>query len=108
MGAFEDFVARIHNTDTMQELVRSLDNEPARLLQRICARYEETGRPVPDHYLQLTGFFGEMMLHVLVRAGLIQLHSGERGALHHYEPTLEGLELSRRMREENESTSGAF
>lgn len=100
MTAFDDFVSKIHSTDTMQELVRSLDHEPARLLLRICARYEETGRPVPDHYLQLTGFFGETMLRVLVRASLILRHAGGRGALHLYEPTPEGLELCRGMREE--------
>jgi len=100
MSAFEDFVERIHTTDTMQELVRSLDHEPARLLLRICARYEETGRPVADHYLQLTGFFGETMLRVLVRAGLVLRHAGGRGALHLYEPTSDGLELCRRMRQE--------
>lgn len=100
MGAFDDFVARIHGTETMQELVRSLDHEPARLLQRICARYDETGRAVPDHYLQLTGFFGETMLRVLVRAGLVNKHPGGRGALVLYEPTADGMDLCRRMREE--------
>ncbi|MFW6102950.1 MAG: hypothetical protein ACOC7M_01505 [Chloroflexota bacterium] len=100
MGAFEDFVERIHSTETMQELVRSLDHEPARLLQRICGRYEETGRAVPDHYLQLTGFFGETMLRVLVRAGLVSKYPGGRGALILYEPTADGMELCRRMRGE--------
>ena len=62
MTAYEEFVKRIHETDTMRELARSLDEEPARLLRLICSRYEETGRPVADHYLQLTGYFGETML----------------------------------------------
>ncbi len=100
MTARAEFVERIHQTDTMKELVRSLDEEPARLLDRICSRYEETGRAVADHYLQLTGYFGETMLRVLIRAGLVERVTGGRGALHAYEPTTEGLELYRRMREE--------
>jgi hypothetical protein len=100
MTAHDEFTARIRETDTMKELIRSLDEEPARLLHRICTRYAETGRPVADHYLQLTGYFGETMLRVLVRARLIECVSGGRGALNAYQPTEDGLELHRRMREE--------
>ena len=99
MSAFEEFVERIHQTDSMKELVRSLDEEPARLLTRICSKYEETDRPVPDHYLQLTGYFGETMLRVLVQARMIDRHAGGRGSIYAYEPTADGLELNRRMRE---------
>ncbi len=102
MAAYAEFVNRIHQTDTMQELVRSLDEEPARLLERICSRYDETGRAIADHNLQLTGFFGETMLRVLIKAGLINRMTGGRGALHAYEPTEEGLQLYRRMREERQ------
>lgn len=100
MSAFEEFVEGIHQTDSMQELVRSLDEEPAMFLTRICSRYEETGRPVPDHYLQLTGYFGETMLRVLVQARMISRHAGGRGSIYAYEPTAEGLELHRKMHEE--------
>ena len=100
MTAYEEFVKRIHETDTMRELARSLDEEPARLLRLICSRYEETGRPVADHYLQLTGYFGETMLRVLVRAALIDREPGGRGALHAYVPTPGGLELYKRILEE--------
>jgi hypothetical protein len=100
MSALEEFVERIHQTDAMQELVRSLDEEPARFLIRVCRRYEETGRPVPDHYLQMTGYFGETMLRVLVQARLLSRHTGGRGSIYAYEPTADGLELHRRMREE--------
>jgi hypothetical protein len=103
MTALEEFAEKIHQTDTMQELVRSLDEEPARLLQRICTRYEDTGRPVADHYLQLTGYFGETMLRVLVRAGLIDRVPGGRGALNAYEPTPVGLDLYHGMRQERVS-----
>lgn len=103
MAAYQEFSDRIHQTDTMKELVRSLDEEPSRLLKRICARYEEIGRPVPDHFLQLTGYFGETMLRVLVRAGFIDRVSGGRGALNAYQPTSDGLQLCHRMREESSS-----
>ena len=100
MSVLEEFVERIHQTDAMQELVRSLDEDPARFLSRLCSKYEETGRPVPDHYLQLTGYFGETMLRVLVQAHMISRHDGGRGSIYAYEPTTDGLELHRRMREE--------
>ncbi len=100
MSAFEEFIERIHQTDAMRELVRSLDEEPARFLVRVCFRYEETGRPVPDHYLQLTGYFGETMLRVLVQARMLSRVAGGRGSVYAYEPTADGLELHRRMREE--------
>jgi len=100
LTAYDEFVVRIHETDTMRELVHSLDEEPARLLRLICSRYEETGRPVADHYLQLTGYFGETMLRVLVRAALIDREPGGRGALHAYVPTPGGLALYKRILEE--------
>ncbi len=100
MTVHEEFAARIRETDTMRELIRSLDDEPARLLQRICSRFVETERPVADHYLQLTGYFGETMIRVLVRAGFIDRVSGGRGALNAYQPTADGLDFYRRMREE--------
>lgn len=103
MTAFDEFATRIRETDTMKELIRSLDEEPARLLHRICDRYEETGRPVADHYLQLTGYFGEAMLRVLVRSGLADRMSGGRGALNAYQPTEEGLRYHSRLREERGS-----
>ncbi len=100
MTVNEQFSARIRETDTMRELIRSLDEEPARLLQRICSRYQETGRPVADHYLQLTGYFGEAMLRVLVKARYVDRVSGGRGALNAYQPTEDGIEVFRHMREE--------
>ncbi len=103
MGASAEFTDRIRRTETMQELLNSLDEEPEKLLRSICSRYEETGRAVADHYLQLTGFFGETMLRVLVGAGLIERMSGGRGALISYEPTEEGLRLYHAMMNEKRS-----
>jgi hypothetical protein len=103
MQATDEFRQRIRQTDTMQTLVRSLDEEPAALLDSICRRYEATGRPVPDHYLQLTGFFAETMLRVLSKAGLVDCKSGERDALLVYEPTAQGFDLWKRMTSEKGS-----
>ena len=100
MSVLDEFVDRIHQTDAMQELVRSLDEEPTALLIRVCSKYEELGRPVPDHYLQMTGYFGEIMLRVLIQARMISRQAGGRGSIYAYEPTADGLELHRRMREE--------
>ncbi|MBN1855411.1 MAG: hypothetical protein JW846_00475 [Dehalococcoidia bacterium] len=102
MSAFEEFVERIHQTDAMQELERSLDEEPEWLLRRICARYRRTERPVPDHYLQITGYFGETMLNVLIRSGMIVREMGGDNALCVYRPTAEGLALQERIRKEQE------
>ena len=102
MRAIEEFQTRIRETDTMLALMRSLDEEPAALLDSICQRYEATGRPVPDHYLQLTGFFGETMLRVLSKAALVECRSGGRDFLLVYEPTPDGLELWKRMRAEDD------
>jgi len=101
MRAKDEFRDRIHQTDTMQTLVRSMDEEPANLLDSICQRYESTGRPVADHYLQMTGFFAETMLRVLSQASLVERRSGGRDSLLVYEPTDEGMQLWKRMRGED-------
>ncbi len=95
MTGYEEFADKLRETDLMKELIRSLDEEPARLLHLICSRYDETGRPVADHYLQLTGFFGETMLRVLTVAGLIEHVDGGRVALNTYVPTAEGRRLDK-------------
>jgi len=103
MRATDEFRDRIHQTDTMQTLVRSLNEEPASLLDSICRRYESTGRPVADHYLQMTGFFADTMLRILSQASLVERRSGGRDSLLVYEPTTEGLELWKRMSSEDGS-----
>ncbi len=97
MTAYQQFAERIRQTEVMKDLIASLDSEPARLLHLIRLRYDETGRPVPDHYLQLTGYFGETMLRVLASAGLIQRVEGERFALSAYAPTPEGRRMDDAM-----------
>lgn len=96
MAVFEDFVAVIKETETMQALFQSLEEGPARLLGSICKEYEATNRAVPDHHLNLTGYFGEAMLRTLVSANLVTKELGEF-SLYGYKPTEKGLELYKGM-----------
>lgn len=99
MSAFEDFVAEVKKTETMQALLQSLEKGPAKLLGSICKEYEATNRAVPDHHLNLTGYFGEAVLRALVSANLITKERGEF-SLYAYEPTERGLELYKGMLDE--------
>ena len=91
MGVFQDFVAVINKPETMQALLKSLEEEPAKLLGSICREYESTGKPVPDHHLHLSGYFGEAILRALVSADLITRNPGDRFALYSYKPTKAGI-----------------
>ena len=100
MGVFEDFVAEIRGTETMQALLESLEEEPAKLLSAICKEYEATNRAVPDHHLLLTGYFGEAMLRVLLSANLITRERGDRFSLWDFRPTEVGLKYCKAMLDE--------
>lgn len=60
MSALDDFTTLIQETETIKQMIRSLKEEPAYLLGSICRQYEKTGRPVPDHQLNITGYLGEV------------------------------------------------
>jgi len=96
VAAFEDFIAEIKKTETMQALFRSLEEEPAKLLGHICREYETTGKAVPDHHLHLAGYFGEAMLRALVSANLVTKEPGGF-SLYAYEPTEKGLNYYKGM-----------
>jgi hypothetical protein len=100
MGAFEDFVDVVKQTETMQALLQSLEREPAKLLAAICREYEVTNKAVPDHHLNLAGYFGEAMLRSLVSANLITKEREDRFSLYGYEPTEVGLKYYKAMLEE--------
>ena len=100
MGAFEDFVGVVKQTETMQALFQSLEKEPAKLLVAICREYEATKKAVPDHHLNLSGYFGEAILRALVSANLITREREDRFALYGYKPTEAGLEYYRAMLKE--------
>ena len=91
MGAFEDFVEVVKQTETMQALFQSLEKEPAKLLAAICREYEVTNKAVPDHHLNLSGYFGEAISRALVSANLISREREDRFALYVYKPTEAGL-----------------
>ncbi len=91
MGAFEDFAEVVKQTETMQALFQSLEKEPAKLLAAICREYEATNKAVPDHHLNLSGYFGEAILRALVSANLITREREDRFALYGYKPTEVGL-----------------
>jgi hypothetical protein len=100
MGAFEDFLDVVKQTETMQALLRSLEREPAKLLAVICREYETTNKAVPDHHLNLGGYFGEAILRALVAANLVSREREDRFALYGYKPTEMGLKYYRAMLEE--------
>jgi len=100
MGAFEDFVDAIKQTETMQALLQNLEKEPAKLLAAICREYEATNKAVPDHHLNLAGYFGEAMLRALVSANLITKEPEDRFALYVYKPTEAGLKYYKAMLKE--------
>ncbi len=100
MGAFEDFVDEVRKTETVQALLRGLEWEPAKLLAAICREYEATNRPVPDHHLDLAGYFSEAMLRALVSADMVTREAEDRHYLYSYKPTEVGLRHYRAMLEE--------
>jgi len=100
MGAFEDFTDLVKQTETMQALLQSLEREPAKLLAAICREYEATNKAVPDHHLNLAGYFGEAMLRALVSANLITRKPEDRFALYGYKPTEMGLKYYKAMLDE--------
>jgi len=100
MGVFEDFVDVVKQTETMQSLLQNLEREPAKLFAAICREYEVTGKAVPDHHLNLAGYFGEAMLRALVSANLITREQEDRLSLYGYKPTEAGLKYYKAMLKE--------
>ena len=97
MGASEDFIAALKNTEAMQSLLQSLEDEPARLLSSICREYEATNQAVADHHLSLPGYFNDAMLRALLSAKLITMEPGDRFSICSYKPTETGLNFYKGM-----------
>lgn len=100
MGGFEDFIDVVKKTETMQALYQNLEREPAKLLAAICREYEVTSKAVPDHHLNLAGYFGEAMLRALVSANLVTREREDRFSLYGYKPTEMGLKYYKAMLKE--------
>jgi hypothetical protein len=99
MGTFEDFVDIIRKTEAMQALLKSLAEEPMKLLTSICEEYENTNKPVPDHHLFLAGQVGETAVKVLLSANMVTRETGEF-SLYTYEPTELGLKYHKKLQAE--------
>jgi hypothetical protein len=97
MAAFEDFIDAVKQTETMQALLQSLETEPAKLLASICREYETTNKAVPDHHLNLSGYFAEAILRALLSANLVTKEREDRFALYGYKPTAQGLKYYKAM-----------
>ena len=98
-----DLWSRIKETSTVKELLKGLEEEPARMLRAICAQYSREQAPVPDHRLPWAGYIGEVAVRALMEAGLVQREPGGHGAIYNYRPTEEGLKYYREamVKEEN-------
>ncbi len=48
MGAYEELIERLRQTDVMQQVLAALEKEPVTLLYAICKEYEASNEPVPD------------------------------------------------------------
>lgn len=100
MSAIDDFVHLLETTEVMKQVVRSLREEPAQLLRDICRHYQSTGRALPDHRLQHTGYMGEAALKALLSAGLARQNPGGRLSVYTYEPTPAGLEQFEKLKDD--------
>jgi hypothetical protein len=58
MGAYEDFVQTIKQTEVMQQTLADLEEEPVKILLAVCKKYEEINEPVSDYHLHLSGYLG--------------------------------------------------
>jgi len=102
MGAFEDFVAVIKETETIQTLFQSLEKESVKLLESICRESEVTNEAVPDHHLHLAGYLSEVILRALLSANLITKESEDQFSLYCYRPTETGLKFYKCMLDEKQ------
>ncbi len=96
--AVDEFFALLEKTETMQQVMNNLKEEPAQALGDICLEYQRTGKPVPDHRLLLTGYLGEAALRAFVSAGLIERLPGGTTSAYCYMPTAEGLKECEKMK----------
>ncbi len=99
-SAHHKFLSRIKKTEVVDYLLKSLDQEPVRLLGVVCRAYEKMGQPVPDHQIHPSGYVGEIAIKALVGAGLLKMLPGQRQALFLYEPTEEGLKVFKELDKE--------
>ena len=82
MSAYEDYLALLRDTEIMKGFMQSLEEEPLKLLGKICEEYRKTNESVPDHHLHFPGYIGDTAIKALESAGLIKIKPG--GKLYGY------------------------
>ncbi len=87
----DELLSLLSQTPIMQQIEKSLREEPVHILGAICGEHEKTGQAVADYRLHLSGYVGEVSLKALLEAGLITQQSGGRVSIYTYSPTAEGL-----------------
>ena len=92
MSAIDDFNELLSETEVIQQVYRSVREEPAHLLGKICSEYQKTKEAIPDHHLRIAGYISETALKALLSAGLIKRQSGGTLSVFCYEPTKKGQE----------------
>ena len=98
MTAIDEFGDQLETTEAIKQVLKSLREEPARLLGDICREYQATGQPVPDHHLDIFGYLGEASTKALISLGLIAKQEGGRTALYAFAPTSAGLEQYEKLK----------
>lgn len=97
MSALDDFAACLETTEVIRQLVKSLKEEPARLLGEINREYENSGESVPDHRLLPGSFLGDDSFKALEAAGLIIREAGQQ-SVYCYRPTAAGREYYQKLK----------
>lgn len=87
----DGFLSLVRKTEIMQQVEKSLGEEPVHILGVICREHGKAGQPVPDYRLRLSGYIGEVSLKALLQAGMVTQQSGGRVSVYTYSPTEEGL-----------------
>ncbi|HJX03684.1 MAG TPA: hypothetical protein VJ488_03900 [Dehalococcoidia bacterium] len=100
MNTADEFNSLLKQTDVMQQVTMSMEQEPLKLLVDICRKREHNGRPVPDHNLHMQGYIGDIALKALIESGLVRKLDGGRMALYSFEPTASGLQYYSRLQAE--------
>jgi len=97
MGAYEDLIEKLKQTEAVQQVLATLEKEPVTLLHAICKEYEVSNEPVPDHHLLVSGYLKEVALRALLSAGLLERQPGGKLTVHAYKPTSAGMKYYRRL-----------
>lgn len=97
MGAHEDLIEKLKQTDVLQQVLGAFEKEPVILLHAICKEYKVSNEPVPDHHLLVSGYLKEVALRALLSAGLMERQPGSKLTVHAYKPTSAGMKYYQRL-----------